>query len=88
MNVISEVKGLLRRLANVISTDGLLAILNGTTKTLFTRLEVDSNGNLLIKQSEKAPGAPTVALADAGTSDLTAGDYRYLITFVTAAGET
>ena len=37
---------------------------------------------------EPAPGAPTVALAGGGAGNLTNGDYRYRVTFVTADGET
>lgn len=37
---------------------------------------------------EPAPQAPTVALAGAGAGGLSAGAYRYRVTFVTADGET
>lgn len=49
---------------------------------------VSLNGYLTIDKMLAAPGAPTVANGAAGTNLLTAGVYRWKITFVTADGET
>lgn len=56
--------------------------------TLKARLVVDTNGNLKIQLTEKAPGAASCALAGAGAGNVDNGVHRYKVTFVTAGGET
>lgn len=49
---------------------------------------VSLDGYLTIDKKLAAPGAPTVANGAAGTNLLSAGVYRWKVTFVTADGET
>lgn len=58
------------------------------SSVLFDRLSVDSTGALLIKATEKAPGACTAALAGLGAGNVNSGTHSYKVTFVTAGGET
>jgi hypothetical protein len=53
-----------------------------------TIAEVIAQRRLDYGNQEPAPGAPTVALAGAGAGNVDNGAHRYLVTFVTAAGET
>lgn len=53
-----------------------------------TLAEVAAHLRLDDSSYEPAPGAPTVALAGAGAGNVDNGAHRYLVTFVTADGET
>lgn len=54
----------------------------------LTIKEVSDQLRLDATNQEPAPGAPTVALAGLGAGNVTNGAHRYLVTFVTADGET
>lgn len=54
----------------------------------ITLAEVESHLRFDARNYEPAPTAPTVALAPAAAGNVDNGDHRYLVTFVTADGET
>jgi len=54
----------------------------------LTLAEVRDHLRLDIGHAEPAPQAPSIALAGAGAGSVDNGSHRYLVTFVTAGGET
>lgn len=72
--------------ANVSPTNRAVELGAGDSTSEDEPISLD--GYLTIDKMLAAPGAPTVANGAAGTNLLTAGVYRWKVTFVTADGET
>src|SRR3954465_1121425 len=65
-----------------------LSLVVAPTAEPITVIEAKRHLRLDTSDGEPAPTAPTVALAGVGAGSVDNGDHRYLVTFVTAGGET